>query len=139
MRWMCHITPLLPSRCWCHCLTSITFCYDGAFGSLHSPVSVLIFMEHIENEALNMSLVPTISWKRYVLSAIPVDQVNKKLAHISSISQNIQFTSEREVGYVISSLDVEISCSADGSLTTKVYCKLIQTNISHSLPITCGP
>ena len=57
------------------CLTSTTFCYNGTvyqqvFGTvMGSPVSVVvanIVMEHIENEALSSSPVPTIFWKRYV-------------------------------------------------------------------------
>ena len=40
---------------------------------------------------------------------------------VNSVDGNIQFTSEREVGFAILFLDVQIFWCADGSLTTKVY------------------
>ena len=99
-----------------------------------SPVSVVvanIVMEHIEDLVLSMSPVPIVFWKRYVddvLTAVPVDQVHGMLAHINSINQNIQFTSEREQGHVIPFLDVTILHNNDGSLSTKVYCKPTHTD-----------
>ena len=68
-------------------------------GSLVSVVVVNIVMEHIESEALSISLVPMIFWNGYadeILSAVSVGQVNEMLTHIYSTDQNIQFTSERE-------------------------------------------
>ena len=94
-----------------------------------SPVSVVvanIVMEHIKDLALSMSLVPMVFWKRYVddvLTTVPADQVDGMLAHINSIKQNIQFTSEREQGHVVPFLDVTILHNDDGSLSTKVYRK----------------
>ena len=93
-----------------------------------SPVSVVlanIVMEHIEDLALSTSPVPTVFWKRYmyvddVLMAVPADQVDGMLAHINSINQNIQFTSEREQGHVIPFLDVTILHNDDGSLYQSV-------------------
>ena len=92
-------SPLSPTRHWVSllrlCLTSTTFCYNGTVyqqifsTAVGSPVSVVvanIVMEHIKDEALNMSLVPTIFWMRYaddILSAVPADQVNEMLAHIN--------------------------------------------------------
>ena len=69
-----------------------------------SPVSVVVantVMEHIEDLILSMS--PSLP-KRYVddvLMVVPADQVNGMLAHINSINQNVQFTSDREQGHVI--------------------------------------
>ena len=82
-----------------------------------SPVSVVV-----ANIVMGEDLT-TIFWKRYVddvFSAVPADQVDEMLAHINSISHNIQFTLERE-GHAISFLDVKIMRNDDGSLTTKVY------------------
>ena len=90
------------------CLSFTTFYYNGtvyqqifgiAMGSLVSVVVANIIKEHIEDLALSMSPVPTVFWKRYVddvLTVAPADQVDGMLAHINSINQNIQFTSERE-------------------------------------------
>ena len=117
------------------CLSSTTFYYNGTVyqqifcTAMGSPVSVVvanIVMEHIEDLALSTSPVPIIFWKRYVddvLTAVPADQVDGMLAHVNSINQNIQFTSEREQGHVIPFLDVTILHNDDGSLSTKVYCK----------------
>ena len=53
---------------------------------------------------------------------------NGMLAHTNSIDQNIQFTFEREQGYVIPFLDVMILHNDDGSLSTKVYRKPTHTD-----------
>ena len=50
------------------------------------------------------------------------------LAHINSINQNIQFTSEREQGHFIPFLDVTILHNDDGSLSTKVCRKPTHMN-----------
>ena len=101
--------------------------YQQIFGTaVGSPVSVVvanIVMEHIEDLALSTSPIPTIFWKGYVddvLMAVPADQVDGMLAHINSINQNIQFTSEREQGHVILLLDVTILHNNDGSLYQSV-------------------
>ena len=116
------------------CLSSVTFYYNGTiyqqiFGTaMESPVSVVVANIIMEDLALSTSPVPTIFWKRYVndvLTAVQADQADGMLAHINSINQNIQFTSEREQGPC---LDVTILHNGDGFLSTKMYCKPTHTD-----------
>ena len=71
-------------------------------------------------------LVPTVFWKRYVMSLQRYQQTRlmECQAHINSINQNIQFASEREQGHVIPFLD----CTMTMALSTNVYRKPTHTD-----------
>ena len=90
------------------CLRTTYFVYhqqfyeqtDGAaMGSPVSPVVANIFMEHIEEAALNTSPSPVRFWRRYVddtFCFLQKSDVNVVLDHINSISPYINFTVEKE-------------------------------------------
>ena len=117
------------------CLVTTYFVYrqqhyeqtDGAaMGSPVSPVVANIFMEHIEEIAIQQSPSPIWFWKRYVndtfcfLRRSPVDRV---LNHLNSISPSITFTVEQEMEGKIPFLDTFVTREENRTLKVGGYCK----------------
>ena len=99
-----------------------------------SPVSVVaanLVMEDIEERALSTFYAPPRFWKRYVddtCAALPPDQIPPFLDHLNSIEPCVQFTVEEESDGRLAFLDVQLSRSDDGTVSTSVYRKATHTN-----------
>ena len=106
----------------------------AAMGSPVSPVVANIFMEFVEEVAINTSPSPLRFWKRYVddtfcfLQKTAVDEV---LQHLNSISPTIKFTVEQEKDGRLPFLDALVFRKVDGSIEIGVYRK--PTHTDHHL------
>ena len=99
-----------------------------------SPVSVVVanlFMEDLEQTALQSFPHPVKVWKRYVddtFVVIESDRVDSLHDHLNRQNADISFTVERENDGVLPFLDVMIKRQVDGSIKTSVYRKAIHTD-----------
>ena len=123
------------------CLRSIYFNHRGKFyeqveeaamGSPISPIVANLHMENFEIRALQSSPTPPLFWKRFVDDTFVIlkkAHKEKFLAHINSVDNNIQFTTE-EPGPdgSLPFLDILISPDKDGRLETSVYRKPTHTD-----------
>ena len=106
---------------------------DGAaMGSPLSPVIANIYMEHIEEKALQtVPLQPTL-WLRYVNDTLVMrphgqDELQHFHKHINQQHPNIQFTVEEEKDGKLALHDVQVTRSLEGLLTS-VYRKPTHTD-----------
>ena len=103
----------------------------AAMGYPISPIVANLYMEDLENKAINTAECPPRVWKRYVDDTFVVIEADKKkgfLDHINSVDPFIHFTTEgaRTDGSV-PFLDTIVMPQSDGSLLTSVYRKHTHT------------
>jgi len=104
-----------------------------AMGSRLAPVFANIFMEWLEQEALETYKVKPKTWYRYVDNTfiqwkLEKNELNQFLKHINNIHNNIQFTMETENNQQIAFLDVLIKRAPEGKFSTTVYRKNTHTD-----------
>ena len=104
--------------------------YKQTFGTpMGSPVSPLvanIFMEDLEQRAIDTATHAPFMWHRYcddVLAAMKPDEVQPFLQHLNNMSPSIKFTVETEVEGKLPFLDMTLKRSDDGHIKTDVYYK----------------
>ena len=105
-----NLTPSDVIKCVELCLYSTVFSFNHSLyrqifgapmGSCISPVVANIFMEHIERQALSTFREPPRIWLRYVddvFCVIKSSVIDDFHHHINSISPNVKFTLELELG-----------------------------------------
>ena len=98
-----------------------------------SPIVANLYMESFEVEAIRSAPHPPYVWKRFVDDTFTIIESSTKndfLEHINSIESHIQFTAEdqRSDG-AMPFLDILITPSRDGSLSTSVYRKPTHTDL----------
>ena len=104
-------------------------------GSPLSPVAVNLFMEWLEEEAINTApedCKPRM-WKRYVddvLEIIDRGQIQPLTDHLNQVDPtgSIKFTFEEEVDGGIAFLDTKVIRKPDGSIKLDIYRKPTHTN-----------
>ena len=109
--------------------------FGAAMGSPVSPIVANLYMEWLENEALNTAppeIKPRI-WKRYVddvFEVVKKNSVDKLTEHLNGIDKtgNIKFTHETEVDGQLPFLDTLVSRNNQGEVHTKVYKKSSHTD-----------
>ena len=111
---------------------------DGlSMGNPLAPTLANLFLCNLETNYLDSCPIEyrPIYYRRYLddIFAVFNKPENSELFfnHISRAHQNIKFTMEKEVGGVLSFLDVKIS-RQDGKLTHAVYRKPTYTNLGYS-------
>lgn len=123
------------------CLRSTYFQFQDSFyeqvegtamGSPLSPVVANLFMEALENKALDLSLLRAKMWVRYmddtfVLWPHTDDELDAFHEHLNSLSPSIQVTREEEKEGTLAFLDVEVKREGD-SFSTRVYRKVTHTD-----------
>ena len=102
-------------------------------GSQLSPIVANLFMEKLENKALESYPLKPKFWIRFVDDTNVNwphgdEELKTFLDHLNSISKDIQFTMEGEVNNHIPFLDVLLSKNEDGTLGHKVFRKKSHTN-----------
>ena len=131
-------------------ITLLKFCLDATYlafrGSFYrqihgtamgSPVSVTVanlVMEDVEQRALATFPNPPKFWKRYVddtCCALATSDIDQFHQHINSIEPHIQFTVEIETNGQLPFLDLLLSREEDGSISTSVYRKPNNRQISR--------
>ena len=106
---------------------------DGAaMGSPLSPVIANMYMEHLEETALHTAPLQLTLWLRYVDDTFVAwlhghEELQHFHEHINQQHPNIQFTIEEEKDGQLAFLDVQVTRSPDG-LITSVYCKPTHTD-----------
>ncbi len=106
---------------------------DGAaMGSPLSPIIANLFMEHLEEEAIQSAPFQPAVWTRYVDDTFVIwqhgeEELARFHQHLNQQSPNIQFTMEREKEGRIAFLDVLVSRDGD-HLSTSVYRKPTHTD-----------
>lgn len=122
-----------------HCLVSTYFMWNSEFylqldgvamGSPISPLIANLWMEDIENQAINTAMFKPKIWLRYVddtFCIIKRDQLEFFLNHINSIHQKTKFTVELENNGCLAFLDVQIYRKEDKKLGHTVYRKPTHT------------
>ena len=122
------------------CLDTTYFQVNGSFyrqkkgTAMGSPVSVVVanlFMEEVEEKALQSFAHPVRTWKRYVddtFVVIDKGHVDALHEHLNRQAAGVIFTVERENGGVLPFLDVEVKRLQDGSVKTAVYRKATHTD-----------
>ena len=109
--------------------------FGAAMGSPVSPIVANLYMEHLEQRALDTAPTeykPRL-WKRYVddiLEIVNKDSVSLLTDHLNQVdpTDNIKFTFELEKDGSIPFLDTRISRKPEGSLKFTVYRKPTHTN-----------
>lgn len=122
------------------CLKCTYFVYNGNFyqqihgaamGSPVSPIVCNLYMEHLQQEAIQSAPNPPLWWYRYV------DDTHTKLKkhhaeefthHLNSIDPDIKFTTEGEENRALAFLDTHTVIQEDGSLKIKIYRKPTHTD-----------
>jgi len=122
------------------CLDCTYFVYNGVFyrqvhgaamGSPVSPIVCNLFMEHLEQLAINTAPHPPLWWFRYV------DDTHTKLKkayadefteHLNSLDPDIKFTTEEEQDGTLPFLDTLTVVKEDGSLDITIYRKPTHTD-----------
>lgn len=99
-------------------------------GSPVSPIVANLYMEEIEEQAINLTQTPPKTWKRYVDDVFVImkgSAVSTFHDQLNSIDPYISFTIEHERDGQIAFLDTLISHN-NGTITTKVYRKPTHTD-----------
>ena len=122
------------------CLNTTYFQVNGQYyaqkqvTAMGSPISVVVanlFMENIEEKALQSFTCEVKVWKRYVddtfvvLKAKDLDALH---GHLNTQADGVAFTVEREKDGCLPFLDVEVRRADDGMLRTGVYRKSTHTD-----------
>lgn len=122
------------------CLETAYFRVDGKFyrqkwgTAMGSPVSVVVanlFMESLEQSALQSFPHPIKYWRRYVDDTFVVvksELVSELLNHLNSQHDRIRFTYEVEKEGSLPFLDVRVLRRQDGHLETQIYRKQTHTD-----------
>jgi hypothetical protein len=127
------------------CLKSTFFSFQGdvyeqtcgvAMGSPLSPIIANLFMEDLENNALNSSPFKPKYWNRFVDDTFVIwphgwDKLDEFVTHLNKQSDHIKFTIEVENNNSLPFLDVRVTKRPDGSLSHQVYRK--KTHIEQYL------
>ena len=102
-------------------------------GSPLSPMVAILYMESFEVEAIRSAPHLPYLCKRFVDDTFTIIESSKKskfLEHINSIYSHIQFTAEdQRSDSAMPFLDILITPSKDGSLSTSVYRKPTHTDV----------
>ena len=115
------------------CLNKFYEQTDGAaMGSPLSPINANLFMEHLEEEAIQSAPFQPAVWTCYVDDTLVIwqhgeEELARFHQHLNQQSPNIQFTMEREKEGRIAFLDVLVSRDGD-HLSTSVYRKPTHTD-----------
>jgi hypothetical protein len=123
------------------CLKSTFFSFQGdvyeqtcgvAMGSPLSPIIANLFMEDLENNALNSSPFKPKYWNRFVDDTFVIwphgwDKLDEFVTHLNKQSDHIKFTMEVENNNSLPFLDVRVTKRPDGSLSHQVYRKKTHT------------
>ena len=102
--------------------------------AMGSPVSVVVanlFMEEVEQTALQTFTHPVKTWKRYVDDTFVIigkEHVGALHEHLNNQVSGLVFTVEKESDDKLPFLDVEIRRQQDGSIKTAVYRKATHTD-----------
>ena len=95
-------------------------------GSPVSPVVANIFMQHMEEEAIETCPYTLRCWRRYVFGVFAIvrkEGTDGILSHLNSFYPTIQFTVEVEDEGKLPFLDDLVRQKEDGRLLTEVYRK----------------
>lgn len=125
-----------------HCLKNTYFIHneqrykqvEGApMGSPLSPVIANLFMENLEEKALDTAAFKPKLWLRYVDDTFVIWQhgethLNNFLDHLNTLHPKIKFTMEVETDNQLPFLDVLVKKKSDGSLSHTVYRKSTHTD-----------
>ena len=121
------------------CLDTTYFQVNGKFykqkkgTAMGSPVSVVVanlFMEEVEQTALQSFTLPVKTWKRFVDDTFVIikrEHVDALHEHLNAQALGVSFTVEIESNGKLPFLDVEVRRQQDGSLKTAVYRKPTNT------------
>ena len=122
------------------CLDMTYFRVNGKFyrqkwgTAMGSPVSVVVanlFMEALEQKALESFPHPVKYWKRYVDDTFVIirrDLVTELLSHLNRQHERIKFICEVEKNESLPFLDVRVCKQGNGALITEVYRKRTHTD-----------
>ena len=100
-------------------------------GSPVSPIVANLYMEDFEERALSTAPHPPGKWLRYVddtFVIIEEQYISEFHQHINQIDPHIKFTIEEEKNNSLPFLDVLITRSDEGKLSTNIYRKATHTN-----------
>ena len=105
----------------------------AAMGSPISPIVANLYMEDLENKAIQSAQNPPSFWRRFVddtLTIMKSSQIESFLQHLNLIDHHIQFTKEdsRPDGSM-PFLEILITPREDDSLSTTVYRKPTHTDL----------
>ena len=105
---------------------------SAAMGSPASPIVANLYIEYLEQKALNTAPNPHRFWCRFVDDTFVIHkEVNKQgfLQHINSVDPAIKFTEEdNKEGGSIPLLDTIVKPEADATLSITVYRKPTHTD-----------
>ena len=97
-----------------------------------SSIAANMFMERFEEGALlDAAVFQPRTWKRYVddvFSIVLRSVVDRLLAHLNGVDENIRFTMEQEKDRCLPFLDVNVRREDDDSLRTGVFRKETHTD-----------
>ena len=122
------------------CVETTYFVFNGtlyiqvnglAIGKSTSGFAAEIFMQKLEQKALNTFREPPEWWKRYVddtITKLLLRNVESFLLHLNSQHERIKFTTEIQKDNKIAFLDTEIHVKDDGSTKIKIYRKATHTD-----------
>ena len=122
------------------CLNCTYFIYNGNFyqqihgaamGSPVSPIVCNLYMEHLEELAIQTAPHPPIWWYRYVddtYTKLKKEHADEFTDHLNRIDPDIKFTSEREENRSLPFLDTLSVVQPDGSIKVEIYRKPTHTD-----------
>ena len=133
------------------CLNCTYFIYNGnyyqqihgaAMGSPVSPIVCNLYMEHLEDLAIQSAPHPPVWWYRYVddtYTKLKKEHAQEFTDHLNSIDPDIKFTTESEENRSLPFLDTLSVVQPDGSIKVQVYRKPTHTdqylNFSSNHPL----
>ena len=126
------------------CLNTTYFQFNGKFyrqkhgcamGSPVSPIVANLYVERVEQKALNSYQgTPPSHWFRYVDDTwvkIKIQDLHPFTEHINSVDKNIKFTREDVKDNHLPFLDCNVHIDEDRSLQSGLYMKPTHTNRGH--------